>query len=111
MAETLNLTLKVWRQDGPHSKGKIVSYDAKEIPNSASFLEMFVYGYASLHSVESVFWTHTLQTDTLEIDDVGEMAHYFEQEDGFGSKIGSSGTRKQCRHTVGYRQCQRNTGC
>lgn len=36
----MNLTLKVWRQDGPKAKGHIVSYKAKDIPESASFLEM-----------------------------------------------------------------------
>lgn len=36
----MNLTLKVWRQDGPDSKGRIESYDAKDIPKEASFLEM-----------------------------------------------------------------------
>ena len=40
MAKTLNLTLKIWRQDGPHAKGKIDTYNAKGIPDSASFLEM-----------------------------------------------------------------------
>lgn len=36
----MNLTLKVWRQSGPQSTGKIVTYDAKDIPAEASFLEM-----------------------------------------------------------------------
>lgn len=36
----LNLTLKVWRQNGPNDRGKIETYDAKEIPIEASFLEM-----------------------------------------------------------------------
>lgn len=36
----MNLTLKVWHQDGPDSKGRIESYDAKDIPKEASFLEM-----------------------------------------------------------------------
>ena len=36
----MNLTLKVWRQTGPKAKGKIETYDAKEIPREASFLEM-----------------------------------------------------------------------
>lgn len=36
----MNLTLKVWRQDGPEAKGKIETYDANEIPQEASFLEM-----------------------------------------------------------------------
>jgi len=36
----LNLNLKVWRQDSADSKGRIESYEAKEIPTTASFLEM-----------------------------------------------------------------------
>ncbi|NQX00552.1 succinate dehydrogenase/fumarate reductase iron-sulfur subunit [bacterium] len=36
----MNLTLKVWRQSGPKAKGKIETYDAKDIPMEASFLEM-----------------------------------------------------------------------
>ncbi|MBC7980823.1 MAG: 2Fe-2S iron-sulfur cluster binding domain-containing protein, partial [Armatimonadetes bacterium] len=36
----MNLTLKVWRQSGPQSKGRIETYDAKSIPIEASFLEM-----------------------------------------------------------------------
>lgn len=36
----MNLTLKVWRQSGPKAQGKIETYDAKNIPPEASFLEM-----------------------------------------------------------------------
>ena len=36
----LNLNLKVWRQDNADSEGRIESYEANEIPTSASFLEM-----------------------------------------------------------------------
>ncbi len=36
----LNLTLKVWRQEGPEAPGHFDTYDAKDIPESASFLEM-----------------------------------------------------------------------
>lgn len=36
----MNLTLKVWRQDNPTDKGRIETYDARDIPTSASFLEM-----------------------------------------------------------------------
>nr|MCU0753283.1 2Fe-2S iron-sulfur cluster-binding protein [Akkermansiaceae bacterium] len=36
----MNLTLKVWRQAGPKAQGRIETYDAKEIPEEASFLEM-----------------------------------------------------------------------
>lgn len=36
----MNLTLKVWRQSGPNSKGSIITYPADHIPAEASFLEM-----------------------------------------------------------------------
>ncbi len=36
----MNLTLKVWRQTGPRSKGSIHTYPADSIPEEASFLEM-----------------------------------------------------------------------
>ncbi|MDA0766752.1 MAG: succinate dehydrogenase/fumarate reductase iron-sulfur subunit [Verrucomicrobia bacterium] len=37
---SLNLTLKVWRQAGPNAAGSIETYQAKDIPTEASFLEM-----------------------------------------------------------------------
>lgn len=36
----MNLTLKVWRQDGPDDKGRFETYDAKDISPDTSFLEM-----------------------------------------------------------------------
>ncbi len=36
----MNLTLKVWRQESPNDKGNIETYEAKDIPAEASFLEM-----------------------------------------------------------------------
>jgi succinate dehydrogenase / fumarate reductase iron-sulfur subunit len=36
----MNLTLKVWRQEGPKSKGKIETYQLKDISEEMSFLEM-----------------------------------------------------------------------
>ncbi len=36
----MNLTLQVWRQDGPTADGRFETYDAKNIPHEASFLEM-----------------------------------------------------------------------
>jgi succinate dehydrogenase / fumarate reductase iron-sulfur subunit len=36
----MNLTLKVWRQKNENSKGKLVTYDAKDISPDMSFLEM-----------------------------------------------------------------------
>lgn len=37
---TLNLTLKVWRQENAKSQGYLETYDAHDIPVEASFLEM-----------------------------------------------------------------------
>ncbi|MGE5086988.1 MAG: succinate dehydrogenase/fumarate reductase iron-sulfur subunit [Bacillota bacterium] len=36
----INLTLKVWRQKGPKDEGKMVEYQAKNVSEDASFLEM-----------------------------------------------------------------------
>lgn len=36
----MNLTLKVWRQDGPNDAGRLESYDAPDISPDMSFLEM-----------------------------------------------------------------------
>ena len=40
MAKTMNLVLKVWRQPGPHAAGKFVRYDARNVSEHMSFLEM-----------------------------------------------------------------------
>lgn len=40
MTKTLNLTLKVWRQKGPDSRGRLETYNAKDISTDMSFLEM-----------------------------------------------------------------------
>ena len=37
---TLDLTLKIWRQPGPQAPGRFETREAKDIPDSASFLEM-----------------------------------------------------------------------
>lgn len=39
-AKTINLTLKVFRQNGPDQKGKLESYPANDISTDMSFLEM-----------------------------------------------------------------------
>lgn len=36
----MNFHLKVWRQKDANSEGKLVSYEAKDVPSEASFLEM-----------------------------------------------------------------------
>ena len=38
--KSLNLTLKVWRQAGPHAQGQFKEYTVKDISTEASFLEM-----------------------------------------------------------------------
>lgn len=40
MSKTINLTLKVWRQEGPDKKGRLESYSARDISTDMSFLEM-----------------------------------------------------------------------
>jgi succinate dehydrogenase / fumarate reductase iron-sulfur subunit len=40
MSGTLNLTLHVWRQEGPSKKGGFVQYQAKDVSPDISFLEM-----------------------------------------------------------------------
>lgn len=41
MSETIDLTLKIWRQKNSTSEGKFVSYDMKGVSTHMSFLEMF----------------------------------------------------------------------
>ncbi len=36
----MNLTLKIWRQEGPDAKGQMQTVEARDIPEEASFLEM-----------------------------------------------------------------------
>ena len=40
MTKSLNLTLSVWRQPGPEARGGFVTYQANDVPDDASFLEM-----------------------------------------------------------------------
>lgn len=40
MSNSMNLTLKVWRQDGPSENGRFETYEAHGISEDASFLEM-----------------------------------------------------------------------
>ncbi|MEJ7584270.1 MAG: succinate dehydrogenase/fumarate reductase iron-sulfur subunit [Acidimicrobiales bacterium] len=37
---TLHLTLQIWRQDGPHQGGRFETYDAPDVSEDMSFLEM-----------------------------------------------------------------------
>ena len=40
MENTINITLKVWRQRGPKEKGFFETFDLKNISTDMSFLEM-----------------------------------------------------------------------
>jgi len=40
MENTINLTLKIWRQNGPKEKGRFESYKVNNISTDSSFLEM-----------------------------------------------------------------------
>jgi len=40
VTDTINLTLKVWRQKGPNDRGHLETYDARDISTDMSFLEM-----------------------------------------------------------------------
>jgi succinate dehydrogenase / fumarate reductase iron-sulfur subunit len=40
VTKTINLTLKVWRQNGPKDKGRFDTYHAENISTDMSFLEM-----------------------------------------------------------------------
>ena len=40
MEKTINLTLKVWRQNGPREKGRFETYKVSNISTDSSFLEM-----------------------------------------------------------------------
>ncbi|RLB24536.1 MAG: succinate dehydrogenase/fumarate reductase iron-sulfur subunit [Deltaproteobacteria bacterium] len=40
MSNTINLTLKIWRQQGPHDKGHLETYEMKDVSTDMSFLEM-----------------------------------------------------------------------
>ena len=40
MEKTINLTLKVWRQNGPKEKGRFETYKVNNISIDSSFLEM-----------------------------------------------------------------------
>lgn len=40
MKESIGLTLKIWKQNGPDVKGALVTYEVRDISRDASFLEM-----------------------------------------------------------------------
>ncbi len=39
-SKTINIKLRVWRQNGPHDKGHFETYELNDVPTAASFLEM-----------------------------------------------------------------------
>jgi succinate dehydrogenase / fumarate reductase, iron-sulfur subunit len=56
----MNVTLRVWRQAGPRSPGKMVEYSAKDISPEASFLEMMdvVNEQLTLRGEEPIAFDH-----------------------------------------------------
>lgn len=60
MSETINLTLKVWRQKGPEEKGGIRTYEARDISTDMSFLEMIdvVNERLVLEGIEPIAFDH-----------------------------------------------------
>ena len=45
MENTMTLTLKVWRQNGPAETGRFETYEVNEISPDMSFLEMFATAF------------------------------------------------------------------
>ncbi|MBU1180572.1 MAG: succinate dehydrogenase/fumarate reductase iron-sulfur subunit [Proteobacteria bacterium] len=60
MTKTLNLTLKVWRQKGQNSKGRLETYNAKNISSDMSFLEMIdvINEQLTLDGMEPIAFDH-----------------------------------------------------
>lgn len=58
--KTINLTLKVWRQNGPNDKGRFETYPANEISTDMSFLEMLdvVNERLTLEGAEPIAFDH-----------------------------------------------------
>jgi succinate dehydrogenase / fumarate reductase, iron-sulfur subunit len=60
MSHTITLTLKVWRQKGPDGKGKVETYEARDISTDMSFLEMLdvVNEQLTLNGKEPIAFDH-----------------------------------------------------
>ncbi len=60
MSQTINLTLKIWRQRGPDVKGHIETYEAREISTDMSLLEMLdvVNEKLTLEGKETIAFDH-----------------------------------------------------
>jgi succinate dehydrogenase / fumarate reductase iron-sulfur subunit len=59
-AESINLTLKVWRQDGPNDAGRLETIEARDISTDMSFLEMLdvVNGALELNGKDPIAFDH-----------------------------------------------------
>jgi succinate dehydrogenase / fumarate reductase iron-sulfur subunit len=60
MNGTIHLTLKVWRQQGPDVKGRLATYEARDISTEMSFLEMLdvVNEQLTLEGKEPIAFDH-----------------------------------------------------
>ncbi len=60
MTKTINITLKVWRQNGPRDKGRLETYHANDISTDMSFLEMLdvVNEKLTLDNLEPIAFDH-----------------------------------------------------
>jgi succinate dehydrogenase / fumarate reductase iron-sulfur subunit len=60
VTKAINLTLKVWRQEGPRAKGRLETYDARDISTDMSFLEMLdvVNDQLTLKGQEPIAFDH-----------------------------------------------------
>ena len=59
-AGTINLTLRVWRQGGPSARGRLETYQARDISTDMSFLEMLdvVNEELTLKGIEPIAFDH-----------------------------------------------------
>jgi len=60
VTKVINLTLKVWRQAGSEAKGRLETYEARDISTDMSFLEMLdvVNDQLTLKSLEPIAFDH-----------------------------------------------------
>jgi len=60
VTKVINLTLKVWRQAGSEAKGRLETYEARDISTDMSFLEMLdvVNDRLTLKSLEPIAFDH-----------------------------------------------------
>ncbi len=89
MSEKINLTLKVWRQTEKGVKGKLETYEAKEIPTDASFLEML-----------------DIVNERLTLDDKEPIAFDHDCREGICGMCGSVVNGRAHGHDKGTTLCQ-----